>query len=112
VRFWRFYIEESVQTVPSLQGTLAKRTKPTHQPNFAKEPFRPSRSNVGLRDSTNLKNKRSENINRQCLTAGKVHRLCCAPGIGTQADFLYLSKQNLMRCNAYDTLPAERWASL
>jgi hypothetical protein len=31
-------------TIPSLQGTLAKHTKPTLQPNFAKEPFRPSRS--------------------------------------------------------------------
>jgi hypothetical protein len=28
----------------SLQGTLAKRTKPTLKPNFAKEPFSPSRS--------------------------------------------------------------------
>ena len=30
----------------------------------------------------------------------------------TQADFLYLSKQNLMRCNAYDTLPADRCRAL
>jgi len=86
-------------TVPSLQGTLAKRTRPTLQPNFAKEPFRPSR----------LKDRLIDKIYRQCLTAGKVHRLCFTPGTGTQADFLYLSKQNLMRCNAYDTLPAERW---
>jgi hypothetical protein len=57
-------------TVPSLQGTLAKRTKPTLQPNFAKEPFRPSRSNVGLRDCANLIDKLIENINRQCLTCG------------------------------------------
>ena len=55
-------------TIPSLQGTLAKRSKPTPQPNFAKEPFRPSRSNAGLRNSTNLINKLIENINRQCLT--------------------------------------------
>ncbi len=34
------------QTVPSLSGTLAKRTKPTLKPNFAKEPFSPSRSNA------------------------------------------------------------------
>jgi hypothetical protein len=54
-------------TVPSLQGTLAKRTKLTLQPNFAKEPFRPSRSNAGLRDGANLIDKLIENINRQCL---------------------------------------------
>jgi hypothetical protein len=54
---------------PSLQGTLTKRTKLTLQPIFAKEPFRPSRSNSGLRDSTNLIDKMIENINRQCLTA-------------------------------------------
>ena len=28
----------------SLSGTLVKRTKPTLKPNFAKEPFSPSRS--------------------------------------------------------------------
>jgi len=55
-------------TIPSLQGTLAKRTKPALKPNFAKEPFRPSRSNAGLRDSANLIDKLIENINRQCLT--------------------------------------------
>ncbi len=32
------------QTVPSLSGTLAKRTKPTQKPNFAKEPSSPSHS--------------------------------------------------------------------
>jgi len=52
--------------------------------------------------------KEQNQLNAQCLTAGKVHRLCFTTGIGTQAAFLYLSKQNLMRCNAYDTLPAER----
>jgi hypothetical protein len=36
--------ENPTQTFPSLQGTLAKRTKPTLQPNFAKEPSSPSRS--------------------------------------------------------------------
>jgi hypothetical protein len=41
-------------TVPSLQGTLAKHTKPTLQPNFAKEPFRPSRPNAGLRNIANM----------------------------------------------------------
>ena len=55
-------------TFPSLQGTLPKRTKPILPPNFAKEPFRPSRSNVGLKDSAKLIVKRIENINRQCLT--------------------------------------------
>ena len=32
-------------TFPSLSGTLAKRSTPTLQPNFAKEPSSPSRSN-------------------------------------------------------------------
>jgi hypothetical protein len=58
----------STHTVPSLKGTLAKPTKPTLQPNFAKEPFRPSRSNAVMRDSANLIDKMIENINRQCLT--------------------------------------------
>jgi len=102
----------TAHAIPSLQGTLAKHTEPTLKPYFAKEPFCSSRSNAGLRVSANMIGKLIENKNRQCLTAGKVHRLCCATGIGTQADFLYLSKQNLMRCNAYDTLPAERYAAL
>jgi len=54
-------------TIPSLQGTLAKPAKPALQPNFAKEPFRPSRSNAGLRYSVNLIDKLIDNINRQCL---------------------------------------------
>jgi hypothetical protein len=33
---------------------LAKHTKPTLRPNFAKEPFRPSRSDAGLRGNANL----------------------------------------------------------
>nr|WP_321357929.1 hypothetical protein [uncultured Draconibacterium sp.] len=31
-------------SIALLQGTLAKRTKPTLKPNFTKEPFSPSRS--------------------------------------------------------------------
>jgi len=58
-----------LNTIPSLQGTLAKHTKPKLQPNFAKEPFRPFRSNAGLKDSANLIDKLIENKNRQCLTA-------------------------------------------
>jgi len=53
-----------------LPGTLAKPTKPTQQPNFAKEPFRPSHSIVVLTDSVNMITILVENINRQCLTAG------------------------------------------
>jgi len=41
-------------TVPSLQGTLAKRTRPIIQPYFAKEPFRPSRPYTGLKESSSL----------------------------------------------------------
>ena len=51
----------SAFTIPSLQGTLAKPTKHTLQSNFAKEPFRPSRSNAGLKDSANLIDKMIEN---------------------------------------------------
>ncbi len=62
-------------TIPSLQGTLAKRTKPTLQPNFAKEPFRPSRSKAGLGYHANLKsNQINMNNNRQCLTANILQR--------------------------------------
>lgn len=64
----QFNIKLLTLTVPSLQGTLAKRTKPALQPNFAKEPFRPSRSNAEPRDNVNMLDKRNENKNRQCLT--------------------------------------------
>ena len=57
--------------IPSLQGTLAKHTSPPLHPNFAKEPFRPSRSNVELRDNANMIDKLIENKNRQCLTMHK-----------------------------------------
>ena len=59
--------------IPSLQGTLAKRTKLMLQSNFAKEPFRPSHVNDGLKDITNMIYKQNENKNRQCLTACIVH---------------------------------------
>jgi hypothetical protein len=39
----------STHTIPSLSGTLAKRTKPTLKPNFAKEPFSPSRSRADIK---------------------------------------------------------------
>ncbi len=58
----------SPHTVPSLQGTLAKHTRLTLLPNFAKEPFHPSRDDTGLSDSTNLIDRQIENKNRQCLT--------------------------------------------
>ncbi|MFW5760846.1 MAG: phage integrase N-terminal SAM-like domain-containing protein [Cyclobacteriaceae bacterium] len=45
------YSKMQTLTVPSLQGTLAKPAMPTLQPNFAKEPFSPSRSNAGQRYS-------------------------------------------------------------
>ena len=34
------------QNIPSLSGTLAKRTKPTLKPILAKEPFSPSHSDA------------------------------------------------------------------
>lgn len=55
-------------TIPSLQGTLAKHTKPTLQTNFAKEPFRPSLSTAGFRESADMIDKQNENENRQCPT--------------------------------------------
>lgn len=63
----------STRTFPSLQGTLTKRTKPSLQPNFVKEPFRPSHSNAELRASARLIDKQIENINRQCLTKNIGH---------------------------------------
>ena len=77
----------ATHTVPSRQGTLAKHTKPTPQSNFAKEPFRPSRSNAGLRDSENLTDKQIENINRQCLTAN-----ISKPGVGGLRNFVPCGK--------------------
>ena len=61
-------------TVPSLQGTLAKPAKPTLRPNFAKEPFSPSRSNAGQRDRA-AKIKRLINglKNGQLVTSCIVH---------------------------------------
>lgn len=49
-------MNQLTHTVPSLQGipivfSGAKPAKSTLQPNFAKEPFSPSRSNAGQRDS-------------------------------------------------------------
>ena len=61
--------------VPSLQGTLAKRLKPTPKPNFAKEPFRPSRPNTGQRDSAaKIKRLNNELKNGQLVTMAKKHR--------------------------------------
>lgn len=56
-------------TIPSLQGTLAKRSKPTLQPNFAKEPFSPSRSNTKTADAKETKNRAS--IEDLCLIINK-----------------------------------------
>jgi len=76
-------------SVPSLQGTLAKRTKPTLQPNFAKEPFCPSRSNAGLRDSANLLDKPIDSKNRQCLTSYKYNCLW-ASALKLEGIFIFL----------------------
>ena len=53
-------------TIPLMQGTLAKCTKLTLQPNFAKEPFRQSRSNAGVRESSNMINKLIDNLTGTC----------------------------------------------
>ena len=61
-------------TIPSLQGTLAKPAKPTLKPNFAKEPFSPSRSNTRIERQC-IKNEiiRLENNNGQRTTCGIKH---------------------------------------
>ncbi len=61
----------STLTIPSLQGTLAKPTRLMLQPNFAKEPFRPSRSIPEQSNCVNLIDNWIENNNCQCLTEVK-----------------------------------------
>ena len=56
-------------TIPSLQGTFAKRSKPTLQPDFAKEPFSPSRSIPKPADAQETKNGASMGI--KCLIVHK-----------------------------------------
>lgn len=52
-------------TITSLQGTFAKRSKPTRQPNFAKELFSPSRSKPKTANAQETKN--SASIETKCL---------------------------------------------
>ena len=58
-------------SIPSQKGTLAKPAMPTLKPNFAKEPFSPSRSTAGQRDSA-AKINRLDNVpkNGQLVTCG------------------------------------------
>jgi hypothetical protein len=101
----------ATHTVPSLQGTLAKRTKPTLQPNFAKEPFRPSRSDAGLRDSANMIDKQIVDKNRQCLTAG--HTQLPDPGVAKVGSFGYLSgNPTRKRLETATAHTGKRWRSL
>jgi hypothetical protein len=79
-------------TIPSLQCALAKRIKSALQPNFAKEPFRPSHSNPGLRDTINLLNKLIENKNRQCQTSHIKDSW-----VGGLQNFVYLNQKRLSR---------------
>ena len=62
-------------TIPALQGTLAKRTKPTLLSNFAKEPFSPSRPNTCTAEKQFDKKEtnRLRNNNGQRTTHGIVH---------------------------------------
>ena len=55
--------------IPSLQGILAKHTKPTLQPNFVKKPFSPSYSNT--KTSNAQKTKNSVSIRVKCLKTNK-----------------------------------------
>jgi hypothetical protein len=95
----------SSHTFPSMQGTLAKRTKPALQSNFAKEPFRPSRSNTGVGDSAKMIDTMNENINFQCLTHGRVHM-----GLGSFQRFMahkisWCTRISYLHEIPYDTLP-------
>ena len=56
-------------SIPSLQGTLAKRLRPTLQPNFAKEPFSPSRSDAITANPDKTKN--SASMESKCLKMNK-----------------------------------------
>ena len=56
-------------SVPSLKGTLAKPAMPMLKPNFGKEPFSPSRSTAGPRDSAaKIKRLNNELKNGQLVT--------------------------------------------
>ena len=48
-------VVEQLLTVPSLQGTLAKRSKHTLKSNFANEPFSPSRNDSKIADPDKTK---------------------------------------------------------
>jgi len=61
--------DNPTRTIPSLQGTLAKRSKPTLQPNFAKEPFSPSLSNAKSTDAQET--KKGTSIEVKCLKMNK-----------------------------------------
>lgn len=64
-------------TIPSLQGIPktfgTKRSKPTLQPNFAKDPFSPSRSNPKTADAQETKN--STLIEVKCLIMNKAYSM-------------------------------------
>lgn len=62
-------------TIPSLQGTFAKRSKPTLQTNFAKEAFSPSLSNPKTADAQETKNGAS--IETKCLKMNKAQHTTC-----------------------------------
>lgn len=47
-------LKEPQYTIPSLSGTLAKHTKPTRKPNFAKEPSAPSHADTQTNNTENL----------------------------------------------------------
>lgn len=49
-----------------LEGTLEKHTMPTHQPNFAKEPFNPSHFNPRIK-SLQIERKMNENKKGQLV---------------------------------------------
>ena len=61
-------------TFPSLSGTLAKRSKQTLQPNFAKEPSSPSRSIARTeRYCSKMKENSMTDKNGQLVTSCIVH---------------------------------------
>ena len=78
-------------TIPSLQGILAKRTKPTLQTNFVKKPFSPSYSNT--KTSNTQKTKNSVSIRIKCLKTNKAQHTTCGIKHWGLIDYISISSR-------------------
>ena len=107
------FINNQTLTVPSLQGTLAKPATPTLKPNFAKEPFSPSRSNAGQRDSAAKTNRLdNEPKNGQLVTCGHTQYwgYSVIQRLWLVSAFLHLDSEVASKSRTAHT--AVRWRSL